>query len=482
MESSLASREEEAQVSTSSGRKKGGWITFPFIICAVAGIYGSGYGWLFNLMVYLIQEYNVKSISATQIFSVGMVLLTLSSIFHSLRPKPCIVRSNICESATKGQLTVLYIGITMGAIGLGCGRFNLATMGANQFEKPKEQAIVFNWYFFTGFVGIVLSSTVIFYVQSLSWGWGFDLCAGTSFLGWTVFVIGYFSYKHDKLRGSPFKDIARVVVAYIWKRKLPLSDRDEDYYHGSGKIQATASFVCLNRAALKTETDFRPDGSIKSSWKICTVQQVEDFKTLMRIAPIWSTSFFLSVTLAMHASFVVIQALVMDRHLFRNNFEIPAGSMTVIICVSSSISIFMTDRFIIPIWQKLTRQKSTFLQRIGVGHLFNILSMAVAAIVEARRLQVACDNHLQTVPGSVVPMTSTSTAMTPLVIAFAYYASSALTGLIRKDTSWLPDNINNGRLDNVYWTLVVIGILNLGYFLICSKLYKYQNPEKDSEK
>ncbi|KAM7280180.1 hypothetical protein ACFE04_007314 [Oxalis oulophora] len=513
MDSPLATG-EEAQVSNSN-RKKGRWIAFPFIICGVIGLIISGYGWLFNLIVYLIEEYNVKSISATQIFNVvngfvsllpilgaiiadsylgcffvisvvtfisflGTLVLTITASFDSLRPKPCTVGSNICESPSTFQFTVLYAGITMAAIGLGCGRIILATMVANQFDKPKEQSSSFNWYIFTVYLSTAVSTTIIVYVQGVSWRWGFGLCAGASFLGWAIFVLGKFNYRRDNLQPNPFKDIARVIIAYISKRKLSLSSSVEDYYYGnaeSGKVAPTmpkTSFSFLNRATLKKEGDITPDGSVLRPWKICTVQQVEDFKIIIRIVPLWSTVLFLCVPIAMQISFVVLQALVMDRH-FGPKFIFPAGSILVVVSISTSISILLISRFLIPVWRNMTGHTPTPLQLIGVGHVFTILSMIVSAIVESKRLKLSHDRNLEAVwlfPQMVLvgmgeafhfprqlalyyqefPSTlqSTSTAAVPLIIGFAYYTSTAVTSLVQRHTSWLPDNINNGRLDNVY--------------------------------
>lgn len=49
-----------------------------------------------------------------------------------------------------------------------------------------------------------------------------------------------------------------------------------------------------------------------------------------------------------------------------------------------------------------------------------------------------------------------------------------LVDVIQRTTAWLPNDINHGRVDNVYWVLVIGGVLNLGYFLVCSWFYKPQ--------
>jgi hypothetical protein len=141
-------------------------------------------------------------------------------------------------------------------------------------------------------------------------------------------------------------------------------------------LQST-NFCCrfLNRAALKTEGDVQSDGSIAKPWRICTIQQVEDLKTLIRIFPLWSSSIFLGTPIGIQASLTVLQALTIDRYL-GPHFEIPAGSILVVVLISTAISLTLIDRFLCPMWQKLTGKSPTPLQRIGLGHVLNILSMA----------------------------------------------------------------------------------------------------------
>ncbi|KAI3512201.1 hypothetical protein L1887_19467 [Cichorium endivia] len=66
-----------------------------------------------------------------------------------------------------------------------------------------------------------------------------------------------------------------------------------------------------------------------------------------------------------------------------------------------------------------------------------------------------------------------------MFIGIAFYLGTAIIDFLRKTTGWLPDGINDGRMDNVYWVLTVIALINFGYYLICSWLYEYQNIEKN---
>lgn len=455
-----------------------------------------------------------------------MICLTLTATIHSLRPQPCDHNGSIpCSSSpSKLQYTILYSSIILASLGSGGSRFTTATLGANQYDAIKDQNIFFNWFFVTLYAGFVASSTAIVYIQdNVSWGWGFGIGLAANVVSLAIFLLGNRFYRLDKPRGSPFTALARVLVAAARKRlaraRSTVGSDDGCYYYGEdhhvGKLVVdgvlTKSFRCLNRAAVIKEGDVHLDGTIAKPWRLCKVQEVEDFKTLLQIFPLWSTSIFLSVPIAIQGSLTILQALTMDRHL-GPNFKIPAGSFAVIIFISTTISLTLIDRFLYPVWQKLFGRMPRPLERVGLGHVLNVLSMVVSALVESKRLKVAHAHHLQGQADAIVPVSSlwlfpqlvlvgigeafhfpgqvglyyqefptslrsTATAMISLVIAIAYYLSTGLIDLLHRVTKWLPDDINEGRLDNVYWMVSVIGVINFGYYLVCARGYKYQNVE-----
>jgi hypothetical protein len=61
---------------------------------------------------------------------------------------------------------------------------------------------------------------------------GYGLCVVDTLIGLAMFLLGKRFYCHDKPQGSPFMGLARVLVATIRKRKVLLSSKSEDYYHG----------------------------------------------------------------------------------------------------------------------------------------------------------------------------------------------------------------------------------------------------------
>ncbi|EOA25809.1 hypothetical protein CARUB_v10019177mg [Capsella rubella] len=543
------SGDTEAQSSSDARSNRGGWITFPFMIATLLGLSVTSFGWVMNLIVFLIEEFNIKSITAAQISNVangclsifpvaaaiiadsffgnisvisvsafisllGISLLTLISSLDHLRPSPCETGSILCQSPSKLQLGVLYAALALVTIGSGGTRFTLASAGANQYEKPKEQGSFFNWYFLTLYAGAITGATAIVYTQdNVSWKLGFGLCAIANLISFIVFVSGKRFYKHDKPMGSPFMSLIRVVVAATAKRKVVISSREEDYHHGieiEGKTSAAVpskSFRFLNRAALKTEDDMnQKHGSVKNIWRLCSVQEVEDFKAILRVIPLWLAIIFVSTPMVMQTSLIVLQALVTDRGL-GPHFEVPAGSLQVIIIFTACIVIMLNNWLVYPMYQKLTHKSLTPLQRVGVGQVLTILSMALSAVVEAKRLKTVENEHPMSVLWLFPPLVivgigeafqfpanielfygefpeslrNTATSLTSLVIGISFYLSTALISLIQKTTEWLPNDINHGRVDNVYWVLVILGVLNFGYFLVYSWFYRYRNP-KDSDK
>ncbi|KAF8100222.1 hypothetical protein N665_0229s0050 [Sinapis alba] len=545
------SGDTEAQCAGDTSSKRGGWKTFPFMMVTLLGMSITSFGWVMNLIVFLIEEFNIKNITAAKISNIvngclsmlpvvaavladsffgnivvilastfisltGIILLTLIASLDLLKPRPCETGSILCQSSSELQLGILYTALVLVTIGAGGTRFTLASAGANQYEKPKEQGSFFNWYFLTLYAGAITGATAIVYTQdNASWKLGFGLCAAANLVSFIVFVCGKRLFKHERPMGSPFKSLISVVVAATVKRKAVISSKEEDYHRGPGERDKTSaalpskSYRFLNRAALKTEDDLNhKDGnSVNNIWTLCSVQEVEDFKAILRLVPLWVAIIFVSTPMVTQTSLMVLQALVTDRGL-GPHFKVPAGSLQVIVMTSASVFIIMNNWLVYPMYQKLTHKRLTPLQKVGIGQVLTILSMVVSAVVEAKRLEtVENKGHLMSVlwlfpplvivgigeafqfPGNIElfygefpeSLRNTATSLTSLVIGISFYLSTALIDLIQKTTKWLPNDINSGRVDNVYWVLVVVGVLNFGYFLVCSWFYNYRNLEGDSE-
>lgn len=270
----------------------------------------------------------------------------------------------------------------------------------------------------------------------------------------------------------------------------------------------------LNKACTirNPEQDLAPNGSASNPWKLCTVGQLEELKALIKVIPIWSTGFLMSINIS-QASFPLLQANSMDRHI-TSGFQIPAGSFSMFTIISLTIWVALYDRVVIPIASKI-RGKRVHLstkQRMGIGIFLSTMSMVVSAIVEGIRRRKAIEQGLTNNAKAVVhmsalwlvpqhclnglaeafnaigqmefyysefprSMSSIATSLFGLGLAAANLLASAILSSVDKYTSrggkvsWVSSNINKGHYDYYYWVLSGISVVNLFYFIVCSWAY-----------
>jgi len=233
----------------------------------------------------------------------------------------------------------------------------------------------------------------------------------------------------------------------------------------------------------------------------------------MKVIPLWSTAITMSISIG--GSFGLLQAKSLDRHIISNsNYEVPAGSFTIILIFVILIWIIIYDRVLIPLASKI-RGKPVSISpkiRMGLGLFFNFLHIVVAAIFESIRRKKAIQAGFLNNSHGVLKMSamwlapslclagiaeafnvigqnefyykefpktmaSVSSALSGLAMAAGNLMSSFVFSTIENTTSiggkegWISDNINKGRFDKYYWVLVGIIVLNLLYYLVCNWAY-----------
>ncbi|XP_039129120.1 protein NRT1/ PTR FAMILY 2.7-like [Dioscorea cayenensis subsp. rotundata] len=549
----MASKEQDDQTqplvargheSQTPPNYQGGWITFPFIIGNVFGMTLSFSGAMGNFIVYLIKYYNFKSIDAAQLINIingsssfspllgaiisdsfisclpvsifssiaslsSIIILTLTAGIKAFRP------SNLHTSPTSFQLGLLYTALALYVVGTGGTRYNVMAMGADQLSNVDDQDVFFNWYFIVFYMAGVIGITVIVYIEdSISWVLGYGICSAVNALAVLSLLLGVKYYRRPGLKENPFMAIARVIVAGFRKRKLELPMETVAYYHRPlerADQPPSQTFSCMNRAAVIQQGDVAIDGSIAQPWSLCTVGEVEDLKTLIRIVPLWTSTIIISISIATQASLSVLQVITMDRSL-GPRLLVPAGSFYVTTLFTTCLTLSILDRAIYPLCHRLTSYTPTPLQRIGIGQAFNIAAMAASALVEHRRSIIVYEHQAESQPDWIVPMSafwlvlpcvltgvgeafhfpgqiafyyqefpeylkSTSTGMIAVILSVGFYSSTGLVEVVRRATSWLPDNLNSSRLENVYWLLTVMTSINFAYYILCTKLYKYKRDK-----
>ncbi|KAJ3690495.1 hypothetical protein LUZ61_019659 [Rhynchospora tenuis] len=458
------------------------------------------------------------TIAAGSIFyQLGMISLTLSAVIPSLHPSQCISHQT-CQKASGWQLFILYASLLFTAIGSGGIRPCVVPFGADQFGLNGTQPTAqrgwnfFNLYFFSMGLAVLLALTVVVYVQdNVGWAWGFGIPTIAMFFSVIAFIVGYPLYVKMKPGGSPLTRLTQVIVAAFKKRNVVRPDDwnmlyqdkelDADISVG-GRLHHTNQLEFFDRAAIVTEADMLPSG-YPNLWRLSTVHRVEELKSIIRMLPIWAVGILLITSLSHNYTFAIQQAHIMDRHMSRH-FQIPAATLSIFTVLGMLISLAIYDRFFVPLARRFTKRPSgiTYFQRMGIGLCIAMLSNVSAALVERRRRNAVNLHGVSISVFWLVPqyaihglaetfmsvghmefcydqspesMRSTATALFWLAASIGNYLGTALVTIVHNYTKnsgdWLQDDLNKAKLDNYYWLVTALQVLNLGYYILCAKYY-----------
>uniref|UniRef100_A0A0D9V5Z3 Uncharacterized protein n=1 Tax=Leersia perrieri TaxID=77586 RepID=A0A0D9V5Z3_9ORYZ len=551
-------------------KAKGGFKALPFIISNEILEKVAGFGLNINFITYLNLQYHLSHASAGSLLFawgavsnfapipgaviadmylgrfmvvaigsiaclIGMVFLWLSAMIPGARPPPCDMRISpeLCTPPGARNMAWLLAGFVFLSIGAGGVRPCSMAFGADQFSRhPKERRsrilqAYFNAYYGSIGVAFMVAVTVLVYVQdNLGWKVGLAVPTGLMLLSVASFLLGSGLYIKDKGSKQMFAGIGAAVVAAVRNRGAWLPEKTEDgVYHHLKDCKLTVPtdrLRFLNKACMISNTkEEKPgngvaEGISDRGRRLCTVDQVEQLKSAIRVMPIWSSTIFLAQ--AMTQYFAVPQADAMDRRVGAGVFRVPSGTFAVFNMLTMSLWSGCYDRWTAPALRRLTGNPRglTMKQRIGGGLLFGTAAMAAAAVVEAarRRQALAGGNAMSAfwlvpqyalaglaeafgVIGVIeffyteLPKSMASFSMALLYMALG--AGSLVGSLIIKvvheasgrggRTSWLAEDLNAGRYDYYYWLLAGFGAVNFVYFLWCGWAYgeEGQNAEWEDE-
>ncbi|CAN1215975.1 Protein NRT1/ PTR FAMILY 6.2 [Linum perenne] len=445
--------------------------------------------------------------------AIGTAALAVATKLPQLRPPPCHGNGSSCVQANGFQMGILYMALYLISLGTGGLKSSVSGFGTDQFDekddKEKSQmAYFFNRFFFFISMGTLMAVTVLVYIQDeVGRSWAYGICSASMFVAIGILLSGMKKYRYKKSMGSPIVQILQVIAASISKRKLDLPYDPSLLYENNpdgSRIHHTNQFQLLDKAAVAVEADFK-NGSEPNPWKLCTVTRVEEVKMMVRLLPIWATTIIFWTTYAQMITFSVEQASTMYRNV--GSFQIPAGSLTVFFVAAILLTLAVYDRFIMPFWKKSKNKQTGFssLQRIAIGLALSTMGMAVAALVEKKRLSVAVKLGSTATIFLLIPqfllvgsgeafiytgqldffitqspkgMKTMSTGLFLTTLSLGFFVSSFLVMVVKKVTTtnthqgWLADNINHGRLDCFYWLLALLGVVNFVVFLVCATWYK----------
>ncbi|XP_020589214.1 LOW QUALITY PROTEIN: uncharacterized protein LOC110030699 [Phalaenopsis equestris] len=439
---------------------------------------------------------------ASLVYVLGLGLLTLSSLLPNLRPPKCIIDGKAC-SPNHFQTGFFYFALYLVALAQGGHKPCTQAFGADQFDEndPEEyisRSSFFNWWYCGICLGTAVTIIILNYVQdNISWALGFSIPCISMVLALILFLLGTKTYRFYELEGeNPFHRIGKSFVTLV-KSHMATS-------HGLTGSQTSVSDEF-------DHTEFEKDEAKNAI-------QIEEAKGVLQLVPIWATCLIYAVVFAQSSTFFTKQGSTLDRRI-GSSFEVPPAALQSFISISIVAFIPIYDRIIVPVSRKFSRIPTgiTQLQRIGVGMFLSLIAMAIAALVETKRLKIAKDYGLIDQPKIAIPMSlwwlvpqyiiygiadvftmvglqeffydqvpdalrSLGLALYLSIFGIGNFISSFLITVINETTSksgvsWFSDNLNRAHLDYFYWLLAGLSAAELIFYLYFTRSYVYKKKQ-----
>ncbi|PSS31859.1 Protein NRT1/ PTR FAMILY 5.10 like [Actinidia chinensis var. chinensis] len=457
-------------------------------------------------------------IIASVLYILGLGLLTLSAVLPSFSSSDCESDTDVNPcSPPELQIVFFFFSLYLVAVAQGGHKPCVQAFGADQFDAQhpqeyKAKSSFFNWWYFALCLGSCAMLLILNYIQdNLNWVLGFGIPCIVMAFALVLFLLGTttyrFSIKSDEK--GPFVRIGRVFVnaAKNW-RTTPSAIALEEESPRILPHQGSDQFKFLDKAMLA------PDGS-KEDGKVCSINEVEEAKAILRLVPIWTACLVYAIVFAQSSTLFTKQGVTLDRSI-GSGFAIPAASLQSFISISVVIFIPIYDRIFVPIARAITLKPSgiTMLQRIGTGLLLSLVSMVIAALVEKKRLEIAIEYGLVDKPKATVPMSfwwlvpqyilfgigdvftmvglqeffydqmpselkSVGLSLYLSIFGVGSFLSSFLISVVENITggdgqdSWFSDNLNRAHIDYFYWLLAGLSAVGLVAYLYFAKSYIY---------
>ncbi|KAI7729404.1 hypothetical protein M8C21_010242 [Ambrosia artemisiifolia] len=459
---------------------------------------------LYAMMNYLTNVWNLSLTHAAGIIN----------IFNGSSPALAIVFVSFAD-AFLGDFYIIVLSRIAYSIGLILLSLSTPTFFA-PCNKYKEECIGHTQkvLFFTALplivVGMAVAILVIIggglafpYIKP--WSIRFWIPAICASITTVLFLTGSSRYTPQKLKGSPLTTILRVFVAATTKDFQQVTNFKQIYKEDD--TQGTKSLRWLDKAAIKF-----PDQALAKTWTLCTVREVEDTKTGIRMVPMLLPFIGTGLVLSLGTSYFLEQANHMDRKLGSIEIQIPIFFLLYMSFASLSQPIFNALLKRIPIPDRYHAATE-----IAVGMVLSILCCITAAIVEIRRLQVIrshglTDKSNERIPMSVfylVPQFVLHAAVDGILTSgtfrllndhhipammhkYLFYLSKFFLGLgimanvllvyiVEKVSDWFQHTLNKSHLDRYYWTLAGLSTVNLVIYTILAYFYNYKGSPLDGD-
>ncbi|MCO5563446.1 hypothetical protein L7F22_017088 [Adiantum nelumboides] len=522
------------QSTGGSTEGRGGWKCSICIIgaCALGGLCFNGV--LYNLVLYLVQVCGKSNAAAANTVSnfAGTALLCsfiggflsdaylgrlwTTVIFQALTTLSLALTSTMVMVISKGPATALEsslfcMTLYLMAISSGPVLPNLMALGADQLGSAEEKQRYFKLVAVMSSTGQFAALLVLIYLDSQSmWVWGFWLCTIASAASLAMVVIPLTRLRQFKASGNPFLRNIQVLVAACRNYSLSLP-KDPSLLHesegkravsGCRKVEHTTSLSFLDKAALVVNLSDMPAAS---PWRLCTVSQVEELKSVLLALPVGIAVVLVATISTQGSTLFEEQASEMNR-LVTSWLVIPPASLNLISMVGSILAGILTTVSGPKLWSGRKGGRVTSLQLQGGALVSTAMAMLVAAVVESYRLSekqkgtllsvmwlvpqallVGAASNLVTSGGADFFYSQLAPGMRSVGSSFFYifmgagnYLSTILVALVTAlstrggRSGWIADDLNDGHVDYFYWLLMLCLVLALGIHIAYARFLSMQ--------
>ncbi|KAL5570339.1 hypothetical protein UlMin_026914 [Ulmus minor] len=454
--------------------------------------------------------------------------------FLSMSTPPVLSReTNTCreykpECISKVQNILFYTALPLIAIGMSGHLTSLRKFVKEQNEsstgnevqeqkRTKEQKGKCHWSLYLVILVPLIGAIVIPYIKP--WKLRFGIPSIVTVAATLIFLTGSCQYRKVKVQGSSLTTVFRVSVASTSKlfHSFPtdasqLYERHDDL---TKKMTPTRHLRFLDKAAVIVP-NIPLEQQQLNRWRLCTVTEVEETKSIICMIPLCMTFFVLGVVSSIGNTYFLEQANHMNRKVGKLKVPLPM----LVLLRDKAKSRF--SKFYFKLMANDSAGEGTSPKRytarvgIGVSMIFAVQCCISAAKVEDRRLHVVRKHGLVYKPEERIPMSmlwllpqflllggldgisqksiqlffnnQTPASMDRYMAHFATAVSGVgtigsvfsvyLVGEISTrggHPSWFQDTLNRSRLDKYYWVLAALTAVNFLLYILMAIWYSQKD-------
>lgn len=419
------------------------------------------------------------------IYLLGLFLLPASAIDYS-KWFPTDDEGASYDMNVETRRYFFFFGLVFIAIGTGGIKANVGPFGAQQVSNLGPDAVqsFFNWfYWFINAGALVAYSAVAYIQQNISFEIGFLIPLISMFVSLIIFVAAKGHYVITEPGGSIIQDTVGV---------------------------------CCNTGCKGFDRARKTHGGRYNN------EMVDGVISVLRILPVFLLIILYWAIYSQMQSSFFLQSERLSVNV--GDVKMPAAMLNIFNTIIILVLIPIMDRIVYPLLAKHNRAPS-HLQRIGVGFILATMSVVVAGILEIyRKKNLAADGGFQQdlagdtfnashisvfaqIPEfALVGASEVFTSISGLEFAYSQapdfmqgvcmglflmmsglgnYVSEAILKIVRAATgteppdSWFPEEINEGKLEYLFFLLGIVMFVDFVIFIFVAKCYKYKKIQTE---